>query len=211
MFEFIGDHRNPYVKELFENWHKTLVEYEEILTKYKDLPYWNNERTNIGLVATASIKIGAKPLEEYSIAKGKGVEASSGRADLWIRFSDGAEFDFEAKQIWVSLNYPQIATSIINSLESAMEDVENLKEKSKNSVGIVFVIPSAPPPAKEVDVFSFKQQLKNIASYGGDFAALHFYDKEWISDPKDGYIYPGISVVGKYYKINGRRVYHHSK
>lgn len=199
-FEFIGDQRRTFIYKLFRSWHNTLIRYENALAEIKDLPYWYNERTNVGLLAAAAISIGAFPIEEYSISRGKGANRSIGRADLWIRSPNGTTYDFEAKQKFVTLNFNKVANIIRPLLSGAVMDAKELSERSDFSIGIVFVVPYI-STSKPINLSSFKSQIIDIASYGGDFAAIHFGNETmWRNLSIEGYVYPGIAVVGRYAK-----------
>ena len=144
-FEFIGDRRRAFIYELFRSWHNTLVRYESALAVIEGLPYWYIERTNVGLLAAAALRIGAFPLEEYSISKGRVANRSTGRADLWILSPNGTTYDFEAKQTWVSLNSNKIANIIEPLLSEAVREAKNLSQRPDFSVGIVFVVTYVSP------------------------------------------------------------------
>ena len=197
-FEFIGDRRRAFIYELFRSWHNTLVRYESALAVIEGLPYWYIERTNVGLLAAAALRIGAFPLEEYSISKGRVANRSTGRADLWILFPNGTTYDFEAKQTWVSLNSNKIANIIEPLLSEAVREAKNLSQRSDFSVGIVFVVTYV-SPSSEINLSSFREQIININSYGGDFTAVHFCNEIiWRERIEDCSVYPGIAVVGRY-------------
>jgi hypothetical protein len=68
---YYGDLRRKFIVDLLTSWHKTLIAYEKSLSKINELPYWNIERTNIGIFATAALRLKAVPIEEYSASKGK--------------------------------------------------------------------------------------------------------------------------------------------
>jgi len=174
--------------------------YENALAVIEDLPYWYIERTNVGLLAAAALRIGAFPLEEYSISRGRGANRSTGRADLWILSPKGITYDFEAKQKEISLSSNKIAKTIIPPLLEAVNDVRNLSQRSDFSVGIVFAVPYI-STSRPINLSSFKRQIVDIASYGADFAAIHFYNEKNIEKTKyKGYVHPGIAVVGRYAK-----------
>lgn len=199
-FEFIGDHRRTFIYELFRSWHNTLVRYENALAEIGDLPYWYGERTNVGLLAAAAIRIEAFPIEEYSISRGKGANRSIGRADLWIRSPNGTTYDFEAKQKFVSLNFNKVANIIRPLLSGAVMDAKELSGRSDFSIGIVFVVPYV-SESSQIKLSAFKEQIIDITSYGGDFAAIHFCNETiWRNLSIEGYVYPGIAVVGRYVK-----------
>lgn len=197
-FEFIGDQRRTFIYKLFRSWHKTLIKYENALAEIGDLPYWYIERTNIGLLAAAALRIEAFPIEEYTTLRGRGVNRSVGRADLWILSPNETIYDFEAKRKEVLLSSNRISEVIEPPLRKAVIAVRSLAQRSNFSVGIVFVIPYA-SSLSQVNLSLFKEQIIDITSYGGDFAAIHFCNETiWRNLSIKGYFHPGIAVVGKY-------------
>lgn len=61
------DMRRPLlIKALIEKWDQTLRDFESVMT-VEGLPYVYGERTNTGLLAVASAKIGFIALEEYGL------------------------------------------------------------------------------------------------------------------------------------------------
>lgn len=200
LFKFFGDEKRKFIRDLINSWHVVLKEYESKHTHVADLPYWNTERTNIGLLALAARKIKALPLEEFSSVKGKKKQQKTGRADLWILDDNKKSYDLEAKRHELSLNSQNIAKSIRPKLSEALDDVREIKERSDISIGIVFVIPYI----KKNSEYNFKSYIDNVGilkAYGADFAGLHFAPKHvWELFYEDGYYYPCITLVGKYLK-----------
>ena len=63
------DMRRPLlIKNLIEKWDETLRDFESVMT-VEDLPYIYGERTNIGLLAVASTKIGFIALDGRNAEK----------------------------------------------------------------------------------------------------------------------------------------------
>jgi hypothetical protein len=195
-FIFKGDYRRRFVYDLVSTWHKILTDYEEKMTD--DLPYFYIERTNLGLLAAAALKMGALPLEEYSADKGRGKKKYPGRADLWIRAKNGATYDFEAKQKWISLNSNNVISITDNILTEAVKAARQIALKSDFSLGIGFIVPYVSDYVKD-KAASFNEQILNIRSIGADFSAVHFCDKRyWGKIKVEEKYYPGICIIGKY-------------
>jgi len=83
-------------------------------------------------------------------------------------------------------------------IKKSKNDIYNLSEKSDVSIAVAFLIPHY-PKNENPDWKSFNEQVLDIKSYKGDFAAIHFSDEQiWkkVKDKKT--FYPGIAIVGKY-------------
>ena len=75
----------------------------------------------------------------------------------------------------------------------------NLTVQSNYMVGISFVVPYL-PDGNKYDLENFKEQILNLDSHSGDFAAVHFTEEQkWRQYKTDHKYYPGIAVVGKYF------------
>jgi hypothetical protein len=173
VFEFEGDRRRVLIYELLKRWNQDLIIYEKRIPE--DLPYFYIERTNVGLLSSAAIKLGALTLEEYSVKRGRRAKERQGRADLWIEYK-GYTFDIEAKQDWVALNSSRIAKKVQRLMGAAEQSLEDLKDKADKSVGIVFLVPLL-PRAKKPDFEGFSKKILDIGSYKGDFAAIHISEE----------------------------------
>ena len=198
-FDFKGDRNKLLIYELLKTWNQLLTNYEKRIRD--DLPYFYIERTNIGLLSSAAIKMGALTLEEYSAEKGREARKRQGRADLWIEYK-GYTFDIEAKQAWIALDSTRIRQKVVSLLKDAVKDSKKLTEKGDRSVGIGFLVPYL-ALSKKADFEHFQERVLDIASYDGDFAAVHFSDEKiWgrKSLVFDNAFYPGIAVIGRYVK-----------
>jgi hypothetical protein len=183
---------------LLEKWDKTLREMEETLGVY-DLPYVYGERTNIGILASAAAKLGYLTLEEYSTEKRRSRKWNPGRADIYICRKDGQqEFNIEAKYDTVSFNSYRLAQKIGRLLDEAAKDVKKLRPYARvHRLGVAFLRPYGARP-DDFDPTPFWTQLRDRASYGGSFCALHLCKYEIWSKHQEHVGCPGIAIVGKY-------------
>ena len=186
------------IPDLLEKWDKTLRELEEAFGVY-DLPYVHGERTNIGILASAATKLGYLTLEEYSAEKRRQRKWKSWRADIYICSKDGQqEFNIEGKYDTVSFNTHRLVQKLSRLLDEAAKDVLKLRPyEGVNRLGVVFLHPYGARP----DDFAptpFWTELRNRASYGGDFCALHLCEYEIWSKHQEYVGCPGIAIVGKY-------------
>ena len=196
-FYFYGRKRPTFIYNLLKSWHKTLLKYENKADYIMDLPYWNNERTNIGFLALAANQLKALPLEEFSAMKGLKKEQKTGRADLWILGTDNKCYDIEAKWCEVSLN-SYLQQIIKTKLQESVDDVKKLKDKSDLCLGVVFIVPYI-KKNKKYDYTSYLNKISDLDSYNADFAGVHIAAKSlWQKYEYGGYYYPGITIVGRY-------------
>jgi hypothetical protein len=91
-----------------------------------------------------------------------------------------------------------VSKRIDRKLREAINDVKKLNEYSDYSIGIVFIVPYF-KYYDEIILKTYTDEISEIASYGADFAGVHFAKRIlWKELDSDGYLYPGITVVGKY-------------
>ena len=89
-------------RRLLQAWQASLSDYVRIAQggdMGADLPYWYNERANVGFLVAAAWRLGGAAIEEYTVDKPR--QGTKGRADLWLRVPRlGLECRFEAKVHW---------------------------------------------------------------------------------------------------------------
>jgi len=187
---------NELFEDLIEKWDQTLIKYEQVLG-IEDLPYGYGERTNLGILATASAKLGFIALEEYRIEK----EKKYGRADLWLFNKDHSlDISIEAKFRELSWNSKMVAEKVKVDLNAAVDDVKKVKkyEEAKRSLGISFIRPYNADP-NDFDANHYWDQISDRSLTGADFCAMHLCPENiWV---KQEYATgrPGIIMAGKFY------------
>lgn len=196
LFWFEGDRRRSLICSLLKSWHRVLCDLETAMGTW-DLPYVFGERPNLGILAAAAVRVEYVPFEEYSAEKGRGKSRRKGRADLWLATKNGTKaFDFEAKYIEPSFRSKRLAGTIQHHLDIAAKDAFDIRYKSDNTIGIVFISPYG-ATHKDFSANLFWDQLSDLRQYGGNFCALHICAPEiWSrTSYKDR---PGIAIVGRY-------------
>lgn len=196
LFWFEGDRRRSLIYPLLKSWHRVLCDLETAMGTW-DLPYIFGERPNLGILAAAAVRVEYVPFEEYSAEKGRGKSRRKGRADLWLATKNGTKaFDFEAKYIEPSFRSKRLDGTIQYHLDIAAEDASDIRYKSDNTVGIVFISPYG-ATHEDFSANLFWDQLSDLRQYSGDFCALHICAPEIWSQTsyKDR---PGIAIVGRY-------------
>lgn len=193
-FRFVGDKRKPLIFPLLKSWHRTLDKLEQVMR----VPYVYGERTNVGILALAAVRLGHLPFEEYSCKKGYGRGQWKGRADLRLyKKEGGAYFDFEAKcpQI-TSIKSKNVTNLLVNELDSACEDLK-VEDLSENSAGIVFLrFNKATKETFKSDIEDFWNRIRLRESYNCNFCTLHVCSSNWWEDWSEDC--PGIVLVGRY-------------
>jgi len=204
-------------KRFFSEWHYMLEWFEKNDTS--DLPYWYLERTNIGHLALASYQINGRPLQEFSMLKGRGAEKGPGRADLYIDFPPGAAgsrpcyLSIEAKQRWCPIKSEpkNLEKAVQASLLSAITDCRELNDKGWEDcqrIGISFILPyfkftgSNFNDMTENILMDFNSKLEKVAkSSRGDFIAIHYAPLKVSKRRKFLSEYgwcPGIAIIGRF-------------
>lgn len=133
---------------LIEEWNLSIERFSRI-TDGEDVPYWYNERTNIGVLAAAAWRCGRIALEEFQYEKidvsssGETAETDQkkwiGRCDLWIS-NDRVEEIVEAKFKWLNMCSKQIAELAIPCLDEAVSDAVKTKGYDEiKALGVAFL------------------------------------------------------------------------
>ena len=211
-FTYIGYGRRQLIKRLFKAWHRELLGFEKRL--YDDLPYWYGERTNIGVLTGAALRLKTTALEEYAVrrggVKGSGAGSSAGRADLYIYDSKAnRSYDFEFKFCYSAIGW-YATKRVKNAMRSATHDVHTLPKPTWPCVGmaVVFVVPyrkKFPPGADWKALWEkFVDFIGEPGRFGADFVAIHHASGEIVRRAGKGIgkseglgFHPGIAAVGK--------------
>lgn len=176
------------------------MEYENCL--YDDLPYWYSERTNIGVLAAAALRMrGVVALEEYPIRRGD----RAGRADLGL-YDSRAErsYDFEFKFKYSALK-STVVRRIRSAMRSASRDVRSLRKPpaGSQSVAVTFVVPylrTAPPVEKWNSLWrDFTHSVSEPDRFGASFVAIHRAADEVVGRAAKELLglHPGVAAFGK--------------
>jgi len=188
---YIKNKRLKHWSNLFIEWIKLIEDYCSVM-EGEDAPYYYYERTNIGLLSTATWKAGWVSVEEFGFKKrGK----KQGRADLWIypKKPNRGEY-IEAKQIW-NIN------GINKALLDAKKDAKKLlltRDDNSLRIGLVFVPHGFNQKLKDNINIEIKAIIKQALK--ADFDAIGWIfpeqTRELIYDLNKK-IYPGILIIAK--------------
>lgn len=132
----------PY-SQLLSNWITCIQDYIDIWDG-NDLPYWYNERANVGVLAGAAWKSGMTALEEFQTEKvANDGENSKGRNDLYVANKSIGAY-IEAKVIFPDISkHIKYQIDIKNKLKLALNDVRRVKDMTQENekIAALFVAP----------------------------------------------------------------------
>ena len=174
--------------------------------KWKDCPWWYNERASISTIAGAVWNAGGTALEEYSSKKRKGGRSAYGRCDLYFRIGRD-EYVTEAKLCWLSAGRQarDMEGNVRYWLDEAYKDAKRTAVDLRGGetiLGILFVVPCVPQKSEE-DFLG--ERIKGVQEVFIDIAKKEKCALAWIF-PRDarkmtyrgaGYIFPGTAVLIK--------------
>ncbi len=220
VFTVQGSKKGWNLERLFKKWHDVLARFEN--EDASDLPYWYLERTNVGHLAIAAYEIKGRPLQEFSMTKGRGSDKGPGRADLYIYLPPmrgkvrELYVSIEAKQRWSRIGSKTVDLKrlITRSLKAVKRDCKNLTDKDWHGchrLGVVFILPYKQKVDRGLNEVSEKglgdfirDMVAAAKASKADFTAIHFaplrVSKEQPSLKKDGWC-PGVAAVGKFFRF----------
>ena len=170
---------------------------------HTDAPYWNIERSNVGMLATACWKNGWVALEEFSTEKKKtGKTSGVGRCDLWVSSKKGnTNYAIEAKKGSCSLASKQLFKNLINILTSACSDAMKLsKDEGDKRMGMAFMHLYLKKSKKSEVARLVLEATEEVEKYWNkrdrpDFVYIYLKNNGVESDNET--IIPGVIIAGK--------------
>jgi hypothetical protein len=164
--------------------------------KWKDCPWWYNERTFVGLLAAAAWRTGGHSLEEYATRKQYRRGQYAGRGDLYFRLKSGG-YIAEAKHEWLRAGSraqmaPSRLSELLRNARSSVVDAETTRCKK---LGLLFIVPTV-PKRQRGDIRTLVERLiitlRDRVAYD---AAAWVFPKEATSLHYRGHIYPGVALL----------------
>lgn len=135
---------------LLEEWILSIERFSRITNG--DVPYWYNERANIGILAAAAWRCGRIALEEFqhekidALSDGESESASqksrNGRCDLWISGDNRSEEIVEAKFRWLNMSsdkLPKIAETCLNAAVTDAAATQKARNDEIKAIGVAFL------------------------------------------------------------------------
>ena len=193
------------IEKLLLRWQKVLALATAQMRQYdRDLPYWHNERANVGFVAQAARELGCVVLEEYTVDRGRRKKSAPGRADLWTGDPSRVEHEFEFKLHWPSIKSSTEALDRrirkdLAKAESQLRTIQHKPGRAPSLVAMVLVCPSiaeSDQPRWKPLLNRFLERVTRPQDYGGTFSAV-FVPSAQPRAADDGYLYPAIAVFGR--------------
>jgi len=200
-------------ERILRSWHDVIDEYIRQVTArlgYSDVPWWFNERANVGILAGAIWRAGPGHvcLEEYSVERGTGDDRGPGRCDLWLQ-TPSTSWDLEAKAMWPNTADGWNDDVLSSRLDVAKEQLKSIPRGDRADCGIAacFVLPKFvrrdDDEGYRDDALRVLDRLRSIASSRrrGPRVILGAYildDDEAVAlAAHDGSVYPGVIFVGR--------------
>ncbi|WP_135383125.1 hypothetical protein [Vibrio tasmaniensis] len=180
-----------------ETWAFHIERYAR-LTECGDTPYNNNERANVGLLASSAWASGAIALEEFQSVKGNDGEEVNGRIDLWLSFESGTEDYVEAKFKKMSIDGNYL-NQIEQSLASTVKDALHTKGSDDvSAVAVTFIVFYMKSRSPDEVLNSIDEAILNVnKNIKADVMAWCFPERDVEHVYSDDYIVPGVLMLGK--------------
>jgi hypothetical protein len=193
---------------ILNTWKDVITRYGE-LWRWRDVPYWYNERASLGTFAAAVWLSGGVALEEYRTDKGEAdveppVGASSkGRGDLYFHYG-GAHFIVEAKQhrAYPSRSLDCTISETRRQLNRACSEVRTKRAYEdptgtiQRRLGLAFSIPRFPAAARrtwgaQTDIW--RQRI--LTEVPADCILWYNVPSGYLPADKKGKLYPGVCLL----------------
>ena len=184
---------------LCEAWAVNIERYTR-LTDKGNAAYNNNERANIGLLAGAAWSSGNIALEEFSSTKSVPGNEKHGRIDLWLGFENKKEEYIEAKFKKMSIrgDYFQQTRS---TLDAALKDAKDTQGgEDITATGLVFLVFYMKQCGVDEALASLDEAVSSIhKELKPDILSWCFPERDIKHTDEDGYIVPGVIMLGQRY------------
>lgn len=172
--------------------------------RWKDFPWWYNERATLSVLAAAVWKSRGIAFEEYSADKItkptvqlKRKAVSRGRNDLYISLK-GKIYIVEAKNLFVPGFGDSTYDKIAERLKKARKDVKRDKKSRGHRLAILFVVPYFDWSQKDIIDLLIEKFIDQINRVHPTAAAWIFPADSRISARwRKKHIYPGVAILIK--------------
>ena len=158
----------------------------------KDVPFWYNERAQVGLFAGAVWLQGGLAFEEYTSAK----RGSGGRCDLWFEMKRNS-FIAEAKFTLCPVNADSdVEPFLTDQFKKAKDDARRNKvwQKNEHRIALLFVAVEVSADAKiKPSLVKWRRQFEAVEADGRAWV-FPTVSREFKSG-KAGNFYPGCGVL----------------
>jgi len=170
-----------------------------------DVPYWYEERPNVGVLAAAAWQTNNHALEAYS-ARHKDQKTGKMkpiRPDLCI-IADQAKYMFSAKHLLLNITHTdENLNEIKQELEKASADARKYEGEIDDTevgylLGLLFIVPQF--DCKSITTFEEKtpELLYQIRNLKPDLLATAFWnDPKFCEETTEEIYYPGVILLGE--------------
>lgn len=180
-----------------------------------DVPYWYNERANVGVLSAAVWRAGGIALEEFQHEKNMDVVTAeddrlgsktnwTGRCDLWVSFGKKSE-RVEAKFKWINMDSERMIEFAEACLADAMSDAKMSKsDDGQPAIGVaflpVFVKTSKVTDEKPLETY-IDDTVSKVKNMDVDLVAWSFPIRlrDYVGEKYNNHL-PGVILLAK--KIN---------
>lgn len=183
---------------IFKPWRSFAERYFDLYEEASS-PFYYNERTNVGLLASAAWASGFCAFQELGLPRKRCKRI--GRVDLLIE-SKKHDYVLEAKQVW---NVKEADGKMAEALQQVQSIRVNAIDKSCVRCGVLFIVHGFRLDSQEESVNSVKELIKKIdqqfPTNKNSCITHHYYPRDLENARGSGRFenitYPGVSVVIK--------------
>lgn len=189
---------------VLRKWIAVNTEIATAWESYKDVPWWNNERSSLSVFAGAVWRSGGFSFEEYSDEKRSILRnfrrfsaPYQGRVDLYFRVS-GAEFVAEVKQVWSGCSVSRLdpCTRLKKAFELARTDVRKTPPYGQRRLAILIAMPYLKKTVKGCITNRLGMWINAVRNMDYDAMAWVFpSNARYLNDGK--YYCPGAAMMIK--------------
>lgn len=181
------------LESILRSWIACIEHYIDIW-QGEDLPYWYNERSNVGLLAGAAWRAGWIALEEYQMGKhgANSDEVIGGRNDLCLANSH-LEYYIEAKVAYFDIaNIDRSGSHLAEIASTAVQDARRLTYDGPR-LAAVFIAPFA--PNSQLDTAHIQSFVDMLEARRDDALAWVKPDLEKLPLSHDNRVYPLAALI----------------
>lgn len=151
------------LKGILQNWINVTIDLAKLWKSSNDVPWWDNERANLSVLAGAIWRSGGYVFEEFKedkrkiTKKGKLSRTYSGRVDLYFAIQK-YEFIAESKYTREGISLNNSPLPIIERVHaSACNDIRKVKPNKQRRLAITFTYPYV----MKHDIINLDDKIRN--------------------------------------------------
>lgn len=183
---------------LIETWRSLMDRYVDVMRDLDDLPYWYNERANVGFLAAAAWHLGGVSIWEYSVKAMSDIKAATRFPDLWIRIPQlKLNCEIQAKIVWGG---NALLDQAYRGIAAAADDLRKLPSdhtRAPIGVALCFACPMVRSSSEGSNILKeFITRFETMSERDSYLAAAY---EPQVGAPVEyeGYYYPGVVLMGR--------------